>query len=334
MIQNARALTTEHVPQELHHREEKIDHLSSVLQPLTDGLAGEHAIISGPSGTGKTTIAKYVVHQLQREALDVTSGYVNCISDSTKSAALHTLLRDAGRGADLRVEGTRASAFINRFREIDGQFVAIIDEVDILEDPLMLLSLYEVPHVSMLLVTVDEDDLFADLDSRVKSRIHGAARVELDRYSHQQMCDILSARVVNGLAPGVVERETVEYIADVAAGDARMGITLLRRTVKRAMVADRERITIEDVKASEESAREVIHERNVSTLSTHQRHLYEIIKDAGELTASELHDRYEARVGEPRAPGTRRRYIRGLERYKMVRSTGEGRGTRYEYIGY
>ena len=100
------------------------------------------------------------------------------------------------------------------------------------------------------------------------------------------------------------------------------------------MAADRERITIEDVEASEESAREVIHERNVNTLSTHQRHLFEIIKEASELSASELHDRYEASVGEQRTTGTRRRYIRGLERYKMVRSTGEGRGTRYEYIGY
>ena len=334
MIQNARTLTTDHVPQELHHREEKIDHLSSVLQPLADGLGGEDAIISGPSGTGKTTIAKYVVHQLQREAFDVTAGYVNCISDSSKTAALHTLLRDSGRGADLRVEGSSASTFINRFREIDTQYVAIIDEVDILEDPLMLLSLYELPHVSMLLISVDEDDLFADLDSRVKSRIHGAARVEMDRYSHQQMCDILSARVVNGLAPGVVERETIEYITDIAAGDARMGITHLRGTFKRAMAADREQITIEDVEATEESAHEVIHERNVSTLSTHHRHRFEIIKDAGELSASQLHDRYEARVSEPRTTGTRRRYIRGLERYKMVRSTGEGRGTRYEYIGY
>ena len=198
-----------------------------MLQPLADGLGGEDAIISGPSGTGKTTIAKFVVHQIQREAFDVASGYANCISDSTKSAALHTLLRDSGRGADLRVEGSSASSFINQFREIDGQFVAIIDEVDIREDPLMLLSLYELPHVSMLLVTVDEDDLFAGLGSRVKSRIHGAARVELDRYSHQQMCDILSARVVNGLASGVVEREMIEHIADVAAGDARMGITHL-----------------------------------------------------------------------------------------------------------
>ena len=334
MIQDARALNTEHVPEELHHREGKIDHLSSALRPMADGDHGEDVVVSGPSGTGKTTISRYVVQELQREALDVGAGYVNCISDSTKNGALHALLRDSGRGADLRIEGTPTSTFINRFREIDAQFVAIIDEVDILEDPTMLLSLYELPHVSMILVTVDEDDLFAGLDSRVNSRIHGAARVELEKYTYSQMCTILSARVEAGLLEGAVDYETIEHIADVAAGDARMGITHLRRAVRRATDNERDYVTIADVESSEDAAREMIHEQNEQNLSTHQRHLYEIIKKEGEVSSAELHEQYEERVRTSKSKSTRRRYLRGLERYKMITHHGNGRGSRYEYIGY
>jgi len=334
VIRDARALAPEFVPEELWHRDGQIDALSAALRPLADGLTGEDVIITGPSGVGKTTLARHVVQQLERESFAVESGYVNCISDSTKSGALSQLLRSAGRAADLRIEGTPTSVFIDRFRELESQFVAIIDEVDILDDPLLLLSLYEHPAVTMVLITVDEDDLLADLDSRVQSRLRGAQRLHLEKYHHAELCDILQARAEIGLGHRVVEETVIERIADVAAGDARTGIVLLRRAVQHAQESGRNWVSESDVDASREPAQREIHERNVATLSTHQRVLYEIVKEAGQIGAHELHERYEERVSTPRSQASRRRYLRGLERYKMIRKYGTGRGSRYEYVGY
>jgi len=329
MIADARVLQTEWVPRELHHREGQIQHFSAELKPITHGLGGENVLVTGPSGTGKTTIAKYVVEQLTQQALGIRYGYTNCISDSTRSAVVHSLIQDAGRGNDLRPEGTPASIYFDRLREMDDHFVAILDEVDVIEDDTVIHALHDLPDVTLILVCVSEDDLFTDLDSRVVSRLRGAAKVTLDKYSHAELSDILQGRIDHALRPGTVEDGTVDYIADVAAGDARHGITLLRRGVREA-VTDDEYLTVNHVEAVREDAREEIHDRHVDTLGTHQRHLYEIVREVGKISAAQLHERYERRVSDPKPRSTRRNYLQSLKRYDLIRVLGQGRGTRYE----
>jgi Cdc6-like AAA superfamily ATPase len=113
MITDARALRPDTVPQDLHHRDGQIDHLSSVLAPSQLSYA-EDVCIFGPSGTGKTTIAKYTLGQLEREDLGVRWAYVNGMSDNTTAAVMHTIVRDVGLGADLRREGSAPSACLIR----------------------------------------------------------------------------------------------------------------------------------------------------------------------------------------------------------------------------
>lgn len=329
MIADARVLETEWVPQELHHREGQIQHLSAQLKPITHRMSAEDIIVTGPSGTGKTTIAKYVVEQLIQETMNVKSGYTNCISNSTRAAVVDGLVGDIGRGNDLRPEGTPTSVYFDRLREMDQHVVAIIDEVDVIEDDGVLHALHDLPNVTLLLICVSEDDLFTDLDRRVVSRLRAAAKISLDKYTHAELCDILDDRVNHALRAGVVDEGVVDYIADVSAGDARHAIALLRRAVREAL-ADDEYLTVDDVEAVRQDAREEIHDRQVDTLGTHQRHLYEIIRRAGEIAADEMHQRYESRVADPKPKSTRRNYLLSLKRYDVIRTNGSGRGTRYE----
>nr|WP_200820832.1 AAA family ATPase [Halobellus limi] len=288
-------------------------------------------MITGPSGTGKTTIAKYIVRQLEQEVLGIRWGYVNAISNTSMTSIVYSLVRDAGRANDLREKGTPRSLMFDRLRDMDDHFVAIVDEVNVLDDEKTIQALWQIPNVTLVLICIDEDDFFAGLDSTVASRVRGAAKVSLERYHHDQLVDILWSRINAGLASGVVDEDAVETIADIAAGDARHAITLLRRAVRDVVERDDEKLTVGNVRPIREEAREEIHERHVDTLGTHQRHLYEIIKDAGEIGASELHERYEKRAGDPRVKSTRRKYLQSLEHYELVSSSGTGRGTKYRF---
>jgi len=82
--------------------------------------------------------------------------------------------------------------------------------------------------------------------------------------------------VVIGNSSRTTSRTTT---ADVAAGDARPAITLFRRGVREATNLGDERLSVDPVQEVRADAREKIHDRHVDTLGTHQRHLYEIVRE-------------------------------------------------------
>lgn len=331
MITDARALRPRYVPRELHHREGDIEHLTSVLKPIPSGLDGENALITGPSGAGKTTLARYVVETLERQTLDVRTGYVNAMSESTPAAILYRLLRDAGLGGDLRPEGVPRAEYVDRIRRTDQQLVLILDEVDVVTDDSLFGALYGRASVTLILITVDQDGFLSAVDQRIASRLRSAAHVHLEKYGHDELVDILRHRADAGLRLGAAPQGVLEYIAELAAGDARFAIALLRRAARRAAEDDREQLTGDLVDAVTDEARAAVETRHVENLSTHQRHLFEIVREHRRIDAGDLHDLYEARVDAPKSRRTRRRYLQNLERYGLIEKEGEKRSTTYRY---
>ncbi|WIV67095.1 Cdc6/Cdc18 family protein [Natrialbaceae archaeon AArc-T1-2] len=330
MITDARALRRSFVPSELEHRDGQISHLTAALRPITHESPGEHTFIYGPSGSGKTTLAKYVAERLERQAVNFRWGYVNCMSDSSTNAVLQRLVRTAGLAAHLSTDGTPSSEFYDQFREFDGQVLVILDEVDCLEDETVVHALYDVPNVTMIVITIDEDDLLARTDSRVQSRLRSMTTVALEKYSHAQLVDILRARIRAGLAPGVITSAAIAEIADAAAGDAREAIAILRQAATVVDSSDEREITVDVVGRVEDDAREEIRRDRVDDLGTHKRLLYDIIEAAGEIGATELRETYEQRCSEPKGNSTRRRYLGSLEdKYELIATDGCGRGKVY-----
>src|SRR6056297_864594 len=79
MITDARVFDVEaFVPSEIRHRHAEIEAIAAALDPLMRGERGHHAFLFGPSGAGKTCIARYTLQDLQRELIDLRTQYVNC----------------------------------------------------------------------------------------------------------------------------------------------------------------------------------------------------------------------------------------------------------------
>jgi len=66
MIRDARVLRAGFVPREVEHRDAEVNHLSSVLKPITNGEPADTAIVTGPSGAGKTCISNHDERQGSR----------------------------------------------------------------------------------------------------------------------------------------------------------------------------------------------------------------------------------------------------------------------------
>lgn len=126
-----------------------------------------------------------------------------------------------------------------------------------------------------------------------------------------------------------MDREVLERIADAAAGDARLAITVLRNTARTAMHEQSDRITPAIVEDVIPHAHSEIHRKNLETLTPHQRELYEIIDEQTEVAPSDLYEAYRERVESPKSDRTVRTYLSKMDRYGLIDVEGTSRDRLY-----
>lgn len=331
MIRDARVLRAGFVPREIEHRDPEVNHLSSVLDPITNGEPAEAAIITGPSGTGKTCTAKFVTERLREEVLEVQTSYVNCWRNHTRFRALYSILDDLGKTIDIHRQSTPHDELIDRIQQYDGpRTVIILDEVDQLEDPGILYDLHSLPQYAVICIANREEALFSRVDDRLVSRLRSSEHIRMDRYGQEQLFDILAARAQWGLKSGAVSDEQLYRIADAAAGDARLAIGILRTAASRADRQGDETITNECLLTAAENAQAKIRKKSIDSLTPDQRKVYEVVRDEGALSPKEIYENYSDSVEDPKTLRTVRSYLMKMAEYNILDATGTSRDREYQ----
>ncbi|WP_323677253.1 Cdc6/Cdc18 family protein [Halorubellus sp. PRR65] len=334
MIRDARVLRAGFVPREVEHRDAEVNHLSSVLEPITNGEPADTAIVTGPSGTGKTCISKFVTERLREEVLDVEATYVNCWRNYTRFRTLYQILDDLGATIDIHRQSTPHDELVDRLQQHDGpRTVVILDEVDQLEDPSVIYDLHSLPQFAIICIANKEEELFSRVDDRLVSRLRSSEHVRMDKYHDEQLYDILSARAKWGLDENVITDDQLYRIADAAAGDARLAIGILRTAAGKADRENQERITNDILLDAAEDARAQIKQKSIDSLTPHQRVVYNIVRDHEPLGPSEIHDHYTEKVDDPRTKRTVRTYLSKMVQYNLVDAEGTSRDREYSLVG-
>jgi orc1/cdc6 family replication initiation protein len=330
MIRDARVLQADFVPQEVVHRDSEANQLSNALEPITRDEPAETAFLFGPSGTGKTCLAQFTVERLRREVIDVNYQYVNCWQNYTRFRAIYRILEGIGQTLDVHRQSTPKDELLERLRNYDGpSYLVILDEVDQLENMDVLYDLYTMSNISMILIANREEELFARLDDRLSSRLTSSTRIRFERYGLEELVGILDARAERGLEPDAIDRPQLERIANAAAGDARVAIGILRNAAREAERNGVERISSAVIDEAIPEARDEVRQKNVETLTPHQRTLYEILVEHGEMKPGTLYERYCDRINDPKTKRTMRNHLSKMCHYNLVVSEGENRGRTY-----
>ena len=330
MIQDARVLQDEFIPKEVGHRNQEMNELSRALDPVTRNEPAETVFLYGPSGAGKTCLARFALDRLREAVLDLNSQYVNCWQDYTRFRALYRILEALGSTADIHRQSTPTDALLERLETYQGpQFVVILDEVDQLQDEDLLYDLYRTSRISMVLIANREEELFAWLDDRLVSRLHTSRRIRFEKYTLDELVSILEDRVRWGLDESVVSHDQLACIADAAAGDARVAIGILRSAARQAQEDDAEKISFQMIHEAIPEAKTEIRQKNIEQLPPHQRTLYEIVREHDSLKPPDLYEQYRNRVEDPRSDRTVRNYLSKLAHYNLIKKEGDGRGRTY-----
>ncbi|MBB6645045.1 Cdc6/Cdc18 family protein [Halobellus ruber] len=327
MITHPRVFDDEWTPQELYHREGAVEVLSEAFDPATQGHAAKNVIIHGPSGVGKTVLAKHTMGRLEQHA-DVTTGLIEGLGTTTGAVlrrAVTVAARDTTPPQNATVEDLRW-----QLREcIEQPLILVLDEAEGLPSTDALDQLLAIEQLSIVAIVHDEDRWLARISDDARQAF--AVSIGLDRYHINELAAILRARAEKGLAESVVTDTQLEHIADEVAGVARYGIQSLHAAAQLAAERDHWTIQEQDIEGSFARARRRIRRLNLRSLPVHHHVLYALIRDAGEISARTLHTRYDE-IADICYRGTdlmpigkreRRNKLQKLREYDLIERDGQ-----------
>ena len=336
MIQSPHVFAEDHVPRELPHRHDEMVTLTRAWKPAIHGHPADDVIITGPSGVGKTALARNGLSYLQAEA-HTPSVHVRCLGTTAGD-----ILREALEPLGERPSPTAPLDDLHwTLRDVvDEPVVVILDEADTLVNNEALTRLCGVKQLSLVAITHDPDRWLAHAEPQARERLEGerTEQISLDRYKTNELVDILQQRAEQGLRPDSVRCEQLRGIANKVAGVARDGIQSLRAAAELAEERGHAQITAEDLADCYERAQYRIREANLTSLPFHHQVIYAIVQDAGEISASDLHDRYDAIADDvyreinwtPIGKRGRRNKLRKLQEYDLIQWDGQNKHRVYK----
>jgi len=197
-------------------------------------------VLIGPAGSGKTTIAKWILHQYFRNKYC----YVNCWINRTSHSVLAKILSEL----NVFFHGKESEAELLRrlsIKLLDMPYIVFLDEFDKLENFDILYRLNSA-NVSLVLASTNRSALLR-FSGRLLSRL-AVKEIWFRRYLPSQIYDILADRARLSLKEGSYSMRILKLISYSCKGDARIAITLLRKLALTAEMKGKDRIDLSTFK--------------------------------------------------------------------------------------
>ena len=285
VIKDMRALDFDFVPVELLHRDDQFSMLTHFYKPLLSRIA-QHAVIKGPVGTGKTVMAKKFcddfVRVARKKGVMIEYVHINCRKRSTDAMVLLGILNhfdprfpDRGFSVQEMLEVLR-----KQLKRREAQLFVVLDEADALLKKSGSDLIYDLTRFSdetsqekipISILLISQRDVLSLLDVSALSTFKRSNVIKLDKYSRDELYDIVSQRVQLAFHQHTVQLDSIDLIADIAEewGDARFAIELL---AKAGVAADRSHTTEvipEHVRAAKADTYSVVTETKLRNLERH-----------------------------------------------------------------
>jgi archaeal cell division control protein 6 len=239
------------LPSQIIGREEKAEELARYLLAYQQGLVVPLISVYGRSGSGKTTVTKFVCENL--DSSKIFCCFVNLRKAKTIFGCANLILAELGEpnvksaqglnSAIENIENAIESVMKNRNPEL---FVLVLDEFDVLfydkrgkpSDFIYKLLVMEERlrdkrYMATTIVISNNIMSEYELDDRVRSRM-GSSEIFFNAYTKQDVLDILEDRAMEAFSQPIKHR-VLDYCAELSSqehGDARRAIDLLRVAVE------------------------------------------------------------------------------------------------------
>jgi len=278
-------LDFDYIPEELVHRDDQLKALAQIFKPILSNVS-QNAVIKGPVGTGKTVIAKKFCSSLKKTArkrgINIEYVHINCRKRSTDSMVLLAILnyfdpRFPDRGFSVEeMLGVLKKQLIRK----QAQLLVVLDEVDSLlkkkSDLIYNLTRFSDESsknkIPVSIILISQKDVLSMLDSSSLSTFKRSNVLKLDKYTRDELFDIVSQRVNLAFPKGAVQDDCIDLIADISSdwGDARFAIELLWKAGIAADNQHKDLVNPEHVRAAKADTYSIVTETKLKNLKRHE----------------------------------------------------------------
>ncbi|MBX5321344.1 MAG: ORC1-type DNA replication protein [Candidatus Bathyarchaeota archaeon] len=281
-----------YVPSRLPHREAEMRLLREFFSFMlsTPEKMAQRVLIVGDVGTGKTALSQRfgadIVQQAKQQGLNLHYIHVNC---RQYRGSLFFILHHAVSvfHPNFPKRGFSAEELLNIFLQIldeqNAHVILTLDEFENLiekegsEPVYKLTRLQETrlnkPQRISLICILKNVKAVESLDPSTRSTLQSNI-IRLEKYSKEQLVDIISDRVQLAFKPLAVSEDTISLIAELAhseGGNARFAIELLWRAGKYADAEDLGAVTPECVRKAVSSIYAITRKSDLASLSLHEK---------------------------------------------------------------
>ncbi|MBI4446870.1 MAG: orc1/cdc6 family replication initiation protein [Acidobacteria bacterium] len=308
------------LPPRFVNRENEISRLRSCLMPVVQQRPVKHVWIHGQPGTGKTSVAKFLLNELE-DRHGIRGVYVNCWETETFYGVLDKLVRD------FRLLGAERLSTLFKMERLEKHLtgkplLVVLDEIDKpspKERDRIIYSFCSIPNVALVCVC-NSRYFFYTLDSRVRSRLNPIL-MEFRPYASEQIMEILRQRAELGFGGEAIQELVLKKIANISEGDARIAI----QTLRHAMIQTEQhggKILSAHLKSGYAAARNAKKKYLIARLTDHHRLIYQLIQTETEIQSGPLWKEYLEHCNrlrwQPVASRTFTLYLKQLEQLELV----------------
>ncbi len=262
LFTNPELFEFDYMPDQVLFRESQLAELAFRIRQGQEEASLVHVICRGPPGSGKTTSVKHLFREIEEETDGIVPIYLNCQTDQTPFAIYSGIYARlfgkkpprTGIQAEKLVSAI-AQAVPDRTRILlicldDVQHLVQHDAVGEVLSSLFRMHL-DFPECKITVITTTSDmqlDFSRIVDLVVSSTLC-SEEIFFSPYTAEEIHEILSLRVSEGVLPGVISSGVLDQIVRKTemAGDLRVGLDLLKRSVLRAEHEGRGAVLREDI---------------------------------------------------------------------------------------
>ncbi|MEM4662714.1 MAG: AAA family ATPase [Candidatus Diapherotrites archaeon] len=331
ILKDERFLYPDYIPERLPFRDFQINEIVDALKPVLRGAKPHNLFLFGPTGTGKTVTARFVLKELESYSSKAKGIYVNCFEFHTRNAVLNKLCISAGNPVPRR--GLAAdelySEFIQTIKTKKIIPIVVFDEADrlikektssqLLYDLLRVDEQHGPLHIGIILIS-NFPDVLSLLDQRVYSSL-SAKSVEFQRYTPEQLKQILEDRAKNAFFENALEKDVINLAAAYGAkcnGDARVAIEVLLFAARLAEKENAKQVTITHLKRAFENIKPRALQKAAPFLDEHEKKILKIVCEKGPIFSGELYKLYTLEVSDPQTERNFRDKVNRLAELKLL----------------